>query len=182
MKMPEPNANYLNVPFISLYGPACMEHIQAAEAKLGAPLPPDFKNYLLTVNCALVDEQNCFNIELPVEKKDKYLSMIAGITPPDRYGSEDIVWRALLMRSREHSEGPLPLDAVPFTIGETDWELALTHRLGRHGEVWIKAWELLDQEESYDEIIGDPESHFYKVANSFDEFICSLRVQDDSDF
>lgn len=169
-------APYRGVEFGSFEAPATEAMIEHAEAELQGHFPEDFRNFLKTCNGGGPLTDHTFRVDVPIEEQDPMLDYIWGLpSDPETVGSS-MLRISLILRNRTPDQGPLPSDIVFLTSRDSDWDLVMTLGPHRYGEIWIKAWELLDQEEDYDELIGQPECHFYRVASSFTEFIDSLRV------
>ena len=167
---------YLGVPFLSLCDPASESDVHHAEEQLGGELPKDFKEFLITVNCAMTSDVDEFELtDTQLQSPQISLGTIAGLPPPGSSGRSTIT-ASHMLRSRDPADGPLPIDSVFLASQDSDWDLVLTLGHRRYGEVWIKAWELLDAEDDYDTLIGDPECHFYRVAGSFSAFIRMLKA------
>lgn len=168
-------SSFLGVPFLSLCDPASERDVHQAEILLGGALPEDFRAFLTTVNCAMTSEVDEFALtHVPLSQSTMCLGTFAGLPPPGGKG-RSIVATSHILRSRDPEDGPLPIDSVFLASQDNDWDLVLTLGQRRHGEVWMKAWELLDAEDDYDNLIGDPECHFYRVADSFSELIRMLK-------
>ena len=168
-------SSFLGVPFRSFCDPASESDVRQAETLLGGKLPEDFREFLTTVNCAMTSDVDEFELaHIPLPQSTVCLGTIAGLPPPGGSGTS-IVAASHILRSREPEDGPLPIDSVFLASQDNDWDLVLTFGPRRHGEVWMKAWELLDAEDNYDNLIGDPECHFYPIADSFSKLIRMLK-------
>lgn len=164
-----------HVPFTALSPPATAEDVQIAETQLTTVFPSDYRKFLLTVNWALThDGHDTLFTGLPEPYREVSIGSICGL-PTRKLPTSTVVEVTELYRRRKPSDGPIPFDAIYLESSTDEWDLFLMTSRHRYGEVWIKAWFLLDADPDYNNVIGNPESYLFKVSESFADMVRSLK-------
>lgn len=142
------------------------ERVAAFEAKLGARLPDDYRQFLLNVNGCVPEA----NLRVPLASgKGTILQLLYGLDAHDDW--MDIESALETMRLRD--EGQYPVDALPIGTDGAGNKIVLAVSGEEGGAVFFQN---LGQ---YPERRTDTEWYrtrqFSRIASSFAEFVASLR-------
>jgi cell wall assembly regulator SMI1 len=136
------------------------------EAKLGYRLPPSFRRFLLEINGCVPAEENTV---LPVSGGSVVLQVLYGLDCPDDW--MDVEYALELMQLRE--EGAFPSDALPIGNDGFGNGIVLSLAGGTAGQVYYQ--NLSEFPTRPRETEWYRARQFEKVADTFDEFIATLR-------
>ena len=147
------------------------QQIADAEHEIGFKLPPDYIEFLLSINGGN-PSPNYIQVEIDGVEPWQPVDYVGGLRPEDI--DYDILWSSRVLWNRAPEDGPLPRDMLHLCFNADDNDIMLSLGPDRFGAVWLKAWALVDQEDDYDSAVADPECHLYKICDSFAEFLDRL--------
>jgi hypothetical protein len=161
--------------FVEDENAAAREAITRIEAKMGAPLPDEYRDYLLA-GLPWNDERNILRFgpgdDWPdrVEVDCPYHYRVTRTTQSARGVVKNVTIESLLELYDGRNVKSVPRDAMAVADLPMYGEVILFLRGTRRGQVWLKDWE---------DDTNDPEAGLRFAASNFKEFLEKLQSEDE---